>query len=218
MSSDYLNHDGQPANQAFNARKVRARQQAELSGMLKGVACDGLLTPSEAKYIYEWINVHLSVDDGVTYTGLIEELQATHESTDAKFNDDRALNRILSLINNLVNGGKNIPSAYDLTMDVTAKIDPSSVVFKESLFCFTGKLRFGPRTKAHAETIKRGGRTTSDISPKICYLVCGDLGSRDWSQSSFGEKIREALTLQTKGANLLIISEETWVKALSLCV
>jgi len=214
MADSFLNQDGQPRNQGFNARKVRARQQAELTGILKGVVCDKALTPSEAKFIYEWMNVHRLTDDGVTYSRLINELQDLFDKTNGTFDNLKRLSHILRLINDLVNGGSNEPTTRDMTMRIGDEVSTGEVTFSEKVFCFTGKLHYGSRTKAHAATIERGGEIALNISSKVHYLVCGDLGSRDWSQSVYGEKIREALMLQVKGSGLLIINENTWADAL----
>jgi len=209
-----LNRDGQPVNRSFNARKVLARQQAELIGILRGVACDRALSASEAKFVYEWMNLHKQTDDGVTYVNLLDRLQALETSTNGTFNETIQLKKVLKEINKLVNGGSSEPTAFDVTMDVADSILPSDITFNDQTFCFTGKLKFGARAKAHHETEKKGGIIIDQVSSRLNYLVCGDLGSRDWSQSTFGEKIRAALNLKNKGANLLIIDECIWSEAL----
>ena len=214
MDFSSLNRDGQPVNKSFNARKVQARQQAELIGILRGVACDRVLSASEAKFVYEWMNLHKQTDDGVTYVHLLDTLQALETSTNGKFNEPRELQAVLKIINKLVNGGSCEPTAFDVTMDVADSILPSEIIFNDQTFCFTGKLKSGARAKAHYETEKKGGIIVDQVSSRLNYLVCGDLGSRDWSQSTFGEKIRAALNFKNKGANLLIIDERIWSDAL----
>jgi hypothetical protein len=215
MNNNFQNGDGQPPS-GINASKVRARQQAELSGILKGVACDNIITPNEAKFVYEWINVHRQVEDGVTYTELIEELKSLDLKTDRSFEDPKILQAILNSIHRLVNGGFNIPSPTDLTADIADEIEAREILFEERRFCFTGKLKFGPRSKAHEMTKLKKGHVAESVTNKLDYLVCGDLGSRDWSQSSFGEKIRHALCLRKSGGRLLIINEGIWIDAINL--
>jgi NAD-dependent DNA ligase len=215
MSNNFLNGDGQPPS-GINAKKVRARQQAELAGILKGVACDNIITPSEAKFVYEWINLHRQVEDGVTYTELIETLQSLDLKTAGSFEDPKLLQSVLKSIHKLVNGGSSTPSPADLTSDVADEIEANEIIFEERYFCFTGKLKFGPRSKAHDMTKLRNGFVADGVTNNLDYLVCGDLGSRDWSQSAFGEKIRHALCIRKNGGRLLIISEDTWTNALNL--
>jgi BRCA1 C Terminus (BRCT) domain len=215
MSNDFLNRDGQPPS-GINANKVRARQQAELSGILKGVACDNIITPNEAKFVFEWINVHRQVEDGVTFTDLIEELQSLEMKTRGAFDDPEMLQSVLKSIHKLVNGGSHMPSPTDLTIDIADEIEASEIIFQDRNFCFTGKLKLGPRNKAHEMTKLRNGIVADSVTNKLDYLVCGDLGSRDWSQSSFGEKIRHALCVRKSGGRLLIISEATWAEAINL--
>ena len=215
MSNDFLNRDGQPPS-GINANKVRARQQAELSGILKGVACDNIITPNEAKFVFEWINVHRQVEDGVTFTDLIEELQSLEMKTRGAFDDPEMLQSVLKSIHKLVNGGSHMPSPTDLTIDIADEIEASEIIFQDRNFCFTGKLKLGPRNKAHEMTKLRNGIVADSVTNKLDYLVCGDLGSRDWSQSSFGEKIRHALCVRKSGGQLLIINEATWAEAINL--
>lgn len=215
MSNDFLNRDGQPPP-GINANKVRARQQAELAGILKGVACDNIITPHEAKFVFEWINVHRQVEDGVTYTDLIEELQSLEQKTRGGFDDPELLQSVLKSIHKLVNGGSHIPSPTDLTIDIADEIEAGEIIFQDRNFCFTGKLKLGPRNKAHELTKLRNGIVADSVTNKLDYLVCGDLGSRDWSQSSFGEKIRHALCVRKSGGRLLIINEAIWAEAINL--
>lgn len=215
MSKEFLNRDGQPPS-GINANKVRARQQAELAGILKGVACDNIITPNEAKFVYEWINLHRQVEDGVTYTELIEELQSLELKTRGAFDDPELLQSVLKTIHKLVNGGSHIPSPTDLTVDIADEIEAGEVIFQDKQFCFTGKLKLGPRNKAHEMTKLRNGVVADSVTNKLDYLVCGDLGSRDWSQSSFGEKIRHALCVRKSGGRLLIIKETVWAEAINL--
>lgn len=215
MSKEFLNRDGQPPS-GINANKVRARQQAELAGILKGVACDNIITPNEAKFVYEWINLHRQVEDGVTYTELIEELQSLELKTRGAFDDPELLQSVLKTIHKLVNGGSHIPSPTDLTIDIADEIEAGEVIFQNKQFCFTGKLKLGPRNKAHEMTKLRNGVVADSVTNKLDYLVCGDLGSRDWSQSSFGEKIRHALCVRKSGGRLLIIKETVWAEAINL--
>jgi hypothetical protein len=215
MSKEFLNRDGQPPS-GINANKVRARQQAELAGILKGVACDNIITPNEAKFVFEWINVHRQVEDGVTYTDLIEELQSLEQKTRGTFDDPELLQSVLKSIHKLVNGGSHIPSATDLTIDIADEIEAGEIIFQDRNFCFTGKLKLGPRNKAHEMTKLRNGIVADSVTNKLDYLVCGDLGSRDWSQSSFGEKIRHALCVRKSGGRLLIINEAIWAEAINL--
>jgi len=215
MSNDFLNRDGQPPS-GINANKVRARQQAEFAGILKGVACDNIITPNEAKFVFEWINVHRQVEDGVTYTDLIEELQSLDMKTGGSFEDPKMLQSVLRFIHKLVSGGSNIPSPADLTIDIADEIEAGEVIFQDRHFCFTGKLKIGPRNKAHEMTKLRNGIVADSVTNKLDYLVCGDLGSRDWAQSSFGEKIRHALCVRKSEGRLLIIKETIWAEAISL--
>ena len=215
MSKEFLNRDGQPPS-GINANKVRARQQAELAGILKGVACDNIITPNEAKFVFEWINVHRQVEDGVTYTDLIEELQSLELKTRGAFDDPELLQSVLKSIHKLVNGGSHIPSPTDLTIDIADEIVAREIIFQDRNFCFTGKLKLGPRNKAHEMTKIRNGIVADSVTNKLDYLVCGDLGSRDWSQSSFGEKIRHALCVRKSGGRLLIINEAIWAEAINL--
>jgi hypothetical protein len=215
MSKEFLNRDGQPPS-GINANKVRARQQAELAGILKGVACDNIITPNEAKFVYEWINLHRQVEDGVTYTELIEELQSLELKTRGAFDDPELIQSVLKTIHKLVNGGSHIPSPTDLTIDIADEIEPREVIFQDKQFCFTGKLKLGPRNKAHEMTKLRNGVVAESVTNKLDYLVCGDLGSRDWSQSSFGEKIRHALCVRKAEGRLLIIKETVWAEAINL--
>lgn len=60
----------------------------------------------------------------------------------------------------------------------------------------------------------RGGLPSNNVTKRLHYLIIGDLGSRDWVQSTHGRKIEQALEYTREGTGLAIISEEHWFKSL----
>ena len=71
----------------------------------------------------------------------------------------------------------------------------------------------GPK-KAVGEMIEeRGGIYAERLTSETDYLVVASVASRDWTQSSEGRKIQQALEMRRKGAGPEILQEVVLRKA-----
>ncbi|MDT4807550.1 hypothetical protein FQZ97_403990 [compost metagenome] len=64
------------------------------------------------------------------------------------------------------------------------------------LFVFTGVMAYGPRKDCEA-----------------LVIVIGTVGNEQWLHSTYGTKITKAVELRESGAQISIVSEEHWQKA-----
>ena len=61
-----------------------------------------------------------------------------------------------------------------------------------------------------------GGGITQNITHKVNYVVVGSLGSSEWKNGSFGDKIKVAANLRQDGLPIKILHESDWKTALSI--
>ncbi len=90
----------------------------------------------------------------------------------------------------------------------------NSIIFDGCLFCLSGNFNNGSKSDIEKLITERGGSCKSSIVKATNYLVVGGLGSQEWSMGNFGTKVEKALSMQEKGSNIKIISEEEFFKAL----
>src|SRR5262249_2892169 len=74
-------------------------------------------------------------------------------------------------------------------------------------FSFTGKLANINLSEAEDRVKAANGTVAANVSPKLHYLVVGDSGSPFLGQGQKGAKHVKAEELNSKGANISIISE-----------
>lgn len=64
------------------------------------------------------------------------------------------------------------------------------------------------------EAEKFGGNAPDKkVSREIDYLVIGNVGSKDWKYSRYGNKIEKAIELRKEYGKLKIITEEQFIEA-----
>ncbi len=207
-----LDDDGQLINRRLRAKDVGIRQVDELIGILKGVLSDKLLVDTEVKFLSDWLesNTFASKDwpGCVLHERIIRALGNDNL-------DSEELEEIKTIIESIVRGGKDNEPAIDLTTDLPIDKPTPKIIFKDKVFCFTGKLIWGKRLDAEQAIINKGGKI-SKINKTLNYLVLGKISSRDWKHSTHGLKILKAVQHKENGVNISIISEKDWAEALRI--
>ena len=106
----------------------------------------------------------------------------------------------------------DIPSAI-LQHDLIA--EHPEIEFGDRVFLFTGRMKWGPRSKAEALVQKLGGRPapSKTVSDKIDYLVLGEDAKAGWTHLLNGGKLTSAFQkrLQNPNGRLRIILETDFI-------
>ncbi len=101
------------------------------------------------------------------------------------------------------------------TTTAAAPATGGKVDLGKATFSFTGKLANITPADAEAQVKAANGVPTANVSPKLHYLVVGDSGSPFLGQGAKGAKHVKAEELNSKGANISIISETMFLQMLS---
>jgi NAD-dependent DNA ligase len=128
--------------------------------------------------------------------------------------DDAEQRDLAELLAALVGGHAGIIGGEDAASDVPVDQPPPSLVWTGSVFVFTGKFAFGPRSECERHVIRLGASCESTITRRTNYLVIGTFGSRDWVHTAFGRKIAKAAEYRSAGRRLAIVNEDHWAAAL----
>ena len=207
-----VDDDGQPINRNLRQEHVGVRQVDELIGILKGVLSDKLLVDTEVKFLSEWLESNSFASKDWPGSVLHERIIRALEDDNI---DPEELEEIKAIIESIVRGGKENEPAIDLTTDLPIDKPTPKIIFKDKIFCFTGKLIWGKRQDAEEAVINKGGEI-SKINKSLNYLVLGEISSRDWKHSTHGLKILKAVQHKENGVNISIISEKDWAEALRI--
>jgi len=81
------------------------------------------------------------------------------------------------------------------------------IIFKESLFCFTGASGKYSRKQFHEIINNLGGNVANSVTPKLDYLVIGAEGNPCWAYACYGRKVEKAVELRKQGNKLLLVHE-----------
>lgn len=199
----------------FPKMTERARQDRctdELIGICRGVLADGNVNVQEARFLLDWLERHREFLGIYPFDVLHRRIQ------DAMFDgvlDGDEERDLLDVLVRTVGGESHVAgSSNSLSTALPFDVPPPEITFRGQVFVVTGIFAYGRRTAVVDAIQGRGGIVKPAVSRKVRFLVVGEIGSRDWTHSSFGRKIEEAIGLRTGGENVSIVSEELWTKSL----
>lgn len=209
-----LNPDGQPVVSAFRAGAVADRQISELIGMIRMVMSDGELEQHEAAFLLQWLEANRECSKAWPASVLYPRLTSALADGVIDSEEESELLQLLAQSIGRPEAPAEPAASFSTRLPLTSPLP--EIMFKERSFCFTGKLMSGTRAWALLQVEQCGGFPATSITKHLHYLVIGELGSRDWVQSTHGRKIEKAIAYVEEGTGLAIISEEHWFTSLGL--
>lgn len=187
-----------------------------LHGLLAGIVCDKTLNVDEVRLLNQWLKDNDHIEDDPIYIDLFEKLKPFRLT---KSVDDAVVKDILKSIQKYV-------SYDDYGLPVTAvtssKDDANPDFYHGEFsidgfsFCFTGaSSRF---TKAEWQSVVESNQGTfaKNMTKSVDYLVVCNKGNAKWAHMSYGRKFEQALKWQRDGVNILILTEDDFVRELGL--
>ena len=184
----------------------------ELQGVLSGIAADDEITELEVEGLRQWMEEHEELRYLYPYTevsALVADVMR-----DRKIDADEH-KHLLRFFADFANPhGESAPTLPVDSPEYPVRefaASPPNIVFKDRLFCFTGRSSRVSRAEMAALIAKLGGRFTNTISKEVDFLVVGSDGSMHWTYACFGRKVEEAIDLQKMGEAILLVQEaEFW--------
>jgi NAD-dependent DNA ligase len=195
----------------FHEERIDQRSVDALIGIAAGVAADGRINQQEAEFIKSWIESHLDrIDDPVVnilYRRLADMLK------DGVLDQEEST-ELLEMLGQL--SGTRISAIKPFTASTTLPLNnpPPLLTWTGKVFMFTGVMAYGPRTQCEALVVQRGGIIGASVSKKVNFLVIGSIGNEQWLHTSYGTKIKKAVSLRESGAPLALVSEKHWQESL----
>ena len=189
------------------------RASRELIDICRELLADGRVDQTEAEFLKEWIE--RNSDFVGTYPFDVVYLQLSAILLDGFVDPDESADlrdTLSQFIDGAAHGVGEQPAPRPTTLPID---DPEpEIYFPESAFVVAGTFSYGCRAMVHAAIDARGGIVAASPSEETRYLVIGDLGSRDWTNSNAGRKIERAVQLRQEGYPLAIVTEAHWAESL----
>jgi hypothetical protein len=206
-----LNSDGQPRGRGISWTRLEDSRMDELIGLCRGLIADGSVVYEEAHFLLIWLRRNVPVQR--TFVG--GHLSATLERLLANGNlgadgEGELVDLLMKVIGGTPLDIDNASYSTSLPLDDP----PPAVPIEGQSFCFTGKFHFGSRDACQHAVKAAGGSIHANPRKDTCFLIIGDIGSRDWAHSSMGRKIERAVELREKGLPIKIICESHWAKSI----
>ena len=201
------------AAECMEPPKELKRRVNEFYGFCAGIACDGVITTEEALVLVDRIRLDPELSEGDRVQELnAAALSAISAGDVGRADSEKVRDRIACLVgDSFVDTGMATYGSVG-SMEGAGR-NARHIVFHERTFVITGKLGMGPK-KAVGEMIEeRGGIYAERLTSETDYLVVASVASRDWTQSSEGRKIQQALEMRRKGAGPEILQEVVLRKA-----
>ncbi|MDU9391826.1 BRCT domain-containing protein [Pseudomonas sp. zfem002] len=199
----------------YHEARIDRRSADLLIGLSAGVVADGHITQQEAEFLENWISTNVAhLDDPVInllYRRLSDML------ADGVLDADESV-ELLAILRSFAGLSAARPgatgNAFTAPANLPLCVPAPELEWDGRLFVFTGVMAYGPRKACEALVTERGGQIGPGVSKKIHYLVIGTVGNEQWLHSTYGTKIKKAVELREAGAEISIISEDHWQRAL----
>lgn len=195
---------------ATDARLLK-RSAESLIGICQGVLVDGELADQEITFLKAWLDEHSAVAN--TWPAEVLYRRITAALDDGQITPDER-DHLRETISEIAGGDFQATGA---TGGLSSKLpieDVDTIVFPDSLFCFTGQFLFGTRQACQRAVEAQGAVARPNVTMQLNYLVIGTLSNPEWAHSSYGRKIEKAVAYRDRGLPIAIISEQNWLQFL----
>ncbi len=197
--------------------RLQKRDIDELIGICRGVLADGAVVIEEAQFLLDWMVRHKRLAKEFPYTVLFPRITAMLEDNQLDQDEERELIELLVQVS-----GEPIPPRKDEhevdtweSASATPFTEPVKIFHAEREFVVTGRCVCGTRSEVEGQIISLGGSVARQVTNKTDYVIVGTGGSKAWSHSSYGNKIKDALRINAnaRAAKVSIVSEERWLSS-----
>lgn len=169
----------------------QTREINNLLELLQEVAADGQIDKAEAYEIAYWLTTHEDLRGHYPFDRIYEIMSLSLE--DGILEPDE-LDEILKVCQELVD-------------PVACAQSFSSLNFEGKLVCLSGDFEHGSKGEIASLLESKGAIIKKSVVKKLDYLIVGAKGNDAWITGNYGTKIKKAMELQAKGAQVQIVKE-----------
>lgn len=189
-----------------------------LHGFMQGILTDGHIGEQELRKLQSWLNENTHLKGFYPYDEV--ESIIVNILKDGRI-DSQDQNYLKVFFSDFISWPVHTTIAQNgldqlkqsIIIQGICSVSPH-IELKNKSFSFTGIFTRAKRREI-IQLIKTRGAIYSDtIHPKLNYLVAGARGNPCWSFSCHGWKVKEAVSYRKKGANIIIVNEYDFWKAI----
>ncbi|MCF6178581.1 MAG: BRCT domain-containing protein [Geopsychrobacter sp.] len=179
-----------------------------LHGVMSGILADGVVKPKEVAGLSDWLQEHEHLKTCWPYDETESIICAVLQDGKITPAEQKELLLFFSEFISVCDDKTltRLPVVFDGTVKAVCALDPD-ICFLTSVFCFTGALSGGLRSKAEKIVAELGGRSSGSVSRKLDYLVIGAEGNPCWAYACYGRKVEKAVALRKAGHHVVIVHE-----------
>ena len=196
---------------ALHAQRRVEQGLAEMFGLVRGVAADGLVSADEATRLSEWARANPEVASRWPANILARRLERIF--ADGRL-ESRERARLSSMLSQLAQNPSGLAEGFPLATDLPLTRPEPEVTFEGQTFVFAGQMAYGPTHQCEREVTELGGACERGINRRTDYVVIGALAAGDWAQGEFGPLVNEVVQYRARGVPIAVIAEEQWAAAL----
>ncbi len=183
----------------------------ELDCFLSGVVADKVINDKCLLTLNNWLESNSSICTTFPTNIIAKRVeQIINDKLITKMEKD-SIHETLNLI--CGNRFEESGLAYGMTTEFFE--DPVNLFYnKGQVICFSGQFITGSIRQVQDIALEGGATLEDKVSSKSSALIIGTFATRDWYFTSHGSNIKRARELKLKGKDLLIITEQSWLKCL----
>ena len=195
---------------------VATADMQRLHALVAGIASDGEISVEEIKGLFTWLQEHEHLRKCWPYDEI--ESLVTCALRDKKISSDEH-QLLIGFFGEFVSVLDNKTIVSPVLLENTHIVGLCAVCpeirFDDTVFCLTGQSHRYTRDEFEQLIGSLGGRSASNVSSKVNYLVVGADGNPCWAYACYGRKVEKAIELRKSGHQILIVHENDFHDAVS---
>jgi NAD-dependent DNA ligase len=182
-----------------------------LQGILHGILADGRITKAELEGLRNWLADSEHLATNYPYDEIYSLVLSVLEDGIVSQEEEIILKEYFAIfceipVSKLLTGQELLELKQSTSINGICATDPN-IIFKNNLFCFTGKSSKSTRNDI-AKIIESANGTYKDtVTSNTNYLIVGDDGNPCWAFACYGRKVEKAITLRKNGNNIILVHE-----------
>ena len=166
-----------------------------LSGILKGLAADSIVSEAECRKLQEWLYNNAFLKGHFPYDRVYSTVEEVLEDgIVTKEESDYLIKEIAAILNPV----EQLKSSVD---SIEGKI-----------VCLSGNFKYGPKSAVAEYVRNKGGVIEEAVKKNLDILVVGDSECMAYANGTYGTKVKKAIEYNNKGSHIKIIKESDLFK------
>ena len=162
----------------------------KLDGILKGIAADGKITDTECKNLQEWMysNIHLS-----NHFPFNKTMEVLNKVLEDKTITEEESEFFITTINGM--------------LDPVGSLKEHVYNVENKHVCLSGVFAYGQKEDVEKYIVERGGIVEPSVKKTTDILLIGDCECQEYSNGTYGTKVKKAIEYNGKGCSIKIVKE-----------